>query len=256
MIDPRAIIDPGAQLADGVVVEPFAMIGPGVEIGANTWIGAHAVIRGPAKIGRDNRIYQFASIGEAPQDKKYAGEDTVLEVGDRNVIREYCTLNRGTVQGGGVTRVGSDNWIMTGVHVAHDCIVGNQAVFANNVALAGHVQIGDYVILGGYTLIHQFCRIGDYSFTAMGSAIPRDVPPYLLVSGHMARPYGLNTEGLKRRNFSSDVIRNIRRAYKLLYKSGLQLQQACDEIRPLAAQCREVAEFLSFIESSGRGIVR
>lgn len=256
MIDPRAIINPHARLAEDVVVEPFAVIGADVEIGAGSWVGPHVVIKGPTKIGCDNRIFQFSSIGEEPQDKKFAGEATLLEIGDRNVIREYCTLNRGTVQGGGITRLGDDNWIMAGVHLAHDCIIGNQTVFANNVALAGHVVVDDYAILGGYTLVHQFCRIGAHSFTAMGSVIPKDVPPYVLVSGHMARPYGLNSEGLKRRGFSRDSQQLLRRAYKLLYKSQLPLDEALQAIHGMAEGCVEVEVLTAFIRDSERGIVR
>ncbi|MFA7095417.1 MAG: acyl-ACP--UDP-N-acetylglucosamine O-acyltransferase [Gammaproteobacteria bacterium] len=256
MIDPRAIVDPGARLAEDVTVGPYTIIGADVEIGAGTWIGPHVVINGPTRIGRDNKIYQFASIGECPQDKKYAGEPTRLEIGDRNVIREYATLNRGTVQGGGVTRVGNDNLIMAYVHIAHDCQVGNGTVFANAASLAGHVTVGDMAILGGFAIVHQFCRIGAHCFCAMGSAINRDVPPYVTVSGHMAEPHGINSEGLKRRGFSPQTIQQIRRMYKLIYKSKLRLEEALEQARPLAAECPEVALMLDFIESSARGIVR
>jgi len=200
LIDPRAIIDPGAKIAADVTVGPYTVIGADVEIEAGTWIGPHVVIRGPTRIGRENRIFQFSSLGDEPQDKKYAGEDTLLEIGDRNLFREHVTVNRGTVQGGGVTRIGGDNWIMVGVHIAHDCVVGNHTIFANNASLAGHVTVEDHVILGGFTLVHQFCALGAHSFTAMGSVIPKDVPPYVLVSGHMARPYGLNAVSRPRRS--------------------------------------------------------
>lgn len=256
MIDPRAIVDPGAHLAEDVTVGPYTIIGPDVEIGAGTWIGPHVVIKGPTRIGRDNKIYQFASIGEGPQDKKYAGEPTRLEIGDRNVIREYATLNRGTVQGGGVTRVGNDNLIMAYVHIAHDCQVGNGTIFANAASLAGHVTVGDMAILGGFAIVHQFCRIGAHSFCAMGSAINRDVPPYVMVAGHMAEPHGINSEGLKRRGFSPQTIQQIRRMYKLIYKSKLRLEEALEQGRPLAAECPEVALMLDFIKNSVRGIVR
>ena len=256
MIDERAIVDPSARIAEDVVVEAFAVIGADVEIGAGSHIAHHAVIKGPTTMGRENRVFQFASIGEEPQDKKYAGEPTRLTIGDGNVFREYVTVNRGTVQDGGLTSIGNDNWIMTGVHIAHDCHVGNHTIFSNNASLAGHVRVGDYAILGGFTLVHQFCEIGAHCFTAMGSAIPKDVPPFVLASGHMARPYGLNVEGLKRRGFSPETILNLRRAYKLVYKSGLPLKEAMTEMRGLAGSCAEVGEFYDFIERSQRGIIR
>ncbi|MBK9130513.1 MAG: acyl-ACP--UDP-N-acetylglucosamine O-acyltransferase [Gammaproteobacteria bacterium] len=256
MIDPRAIVDPAARLADDVSVGPFSIIGPGVEIGAGTTIGPHAVVKGPTRIGRDNRIYPFASIGEDPQDKKYAGEPTRLEIGDGNLFREYVTVHRGTVQGGGVTRIGDRNWIMIGCHIAHDCVVGSDTIFSNNAALAGHVTVEDHAILGGYTLVHQFCAIGAHCFTAMGSVISKDVPPYVLVSGHMAKPYGLNVEGLKRRGFSAETIAELRRAYKLLYKSKLTLEQAVGEIRALARTTPEAGALVAFIEASTRGVIR
>ena len=256
MIDSRAIVDSTARIADGVIIEAYAVIGADVEIGAGSWVGHHAVVKGPTTLGKENRIFQFASIGEEPQDKKYAGEPTRLEIGDNNVFREHSTVNRGTVQDGGLTSIGSDNWIMTGVHIAHDCHVGNHTIFSNNASLAGHVMVGDYAILGGFTLVHQFCDIGAHCFTAMGSVIPKGVPPYVLVSGHMAKPYGLNSEGLKRRGFSADAIKSLRRAYKLLYKSGLPLQQALEEMQGLAEQCSEVADMCAFIKDSSRGIIR
>jgi len=256
LIDPRAIIDPGAKIAADVTVGPYSVIGADVEIDVGTWIGPHVVIRGPTRIGRENRIFQFSSLGDEPQDKKYAGEDTLLEIGDRNLFREHVTVNRGTVQGGGVTRIGSDNWIMVGVHIAHDCVVGNHTIFANNASLAGHVTVEDHVILGGFTLVHQFCVLGAHCFTAMGSVIPKDVPPYVLVSGHMARPYGLNVEGLRRRGFEAEVIRELRRAYKLLYKSGLTVEQAVGQLREMVAHTPAVGPLVEFIARSSRGIVR
>lgn len=256
MIDPRAIVDPAARLAADVAVGPFAIVGPDVEIGAGTWVGPHAIINGPTRIGRDNRIFQFASIGEIPQDKKYAGEKTRLEIGDRNTFRESCTVHRGTVQGGGVTRIGSDNLIMATVHIAHDCIVGNHVIFANAASLAGHVTIDDYAILGGFTLVHQFCTLGAHCFTAMGSVIPKDVPPYVMVSGHMARPYGLNTEGLKRRGFDAATLTALRRAYKVIYKSGLTVEQAREQLVAMTGDCAEVGLFVDFLGRSTRGIVR
>jgi len=221
LIDSRAIIDPSAKIADGVTIEPFAVIGADVEIGAGSCVCSHAVVKGPTRIGKNNKIYSFAAVGEAPQDKKYAGEDTWLKIGDGNVIREFCTINRGTVQCGGITHIGNNNWIMAYVHIAHDCRVGNNTVLANNATLAGHVTIDDYVILGGATLIHQFCSVGAYAFTAMGSVVPKDIPPYLMVSGHMAKSHGLNTEGLKRNGFTPETIKLLRSAYKTLFRSGL-----------------------------------
>ncbi len=256
VIDPRAVVDPGAELDEGVEVGPFAVIGPGVRIGAGTRIGPHAVLRGPTVIGRDNRIYQFASIGDDPQDKKYGGEPTRLEIGDRNVIREYTTINRGTVQGGGVTRVGDDNWIMAYVHIAHDCRVGNHTVFANGASLAGHVEVDDHAILGGFTLVHQFCRLGAHCFTAFGSAIAKDVPPYVTVGGHPARPHGINAEGLRRRGFAPEAIRAIREAYRLLYRSGLRREEATERIAEMAAGRPELEPLVAFLRVRGRGLVR
>jgi UDP-N-acetylglucosamine acyltransferase len=256
VIHPQAIIDPSAELATGVSVGPYSIIGPNVVIGEGTWIGPHVVVNGPTQIGKNNKIYQFASIGEAPQDKKYAGEPTRLEIGDNNIIRESVTISRGTVQDAGVTRVGNDNLIMAYAHIAHDCQVGSFTVFANSTSLAGHVHVEDYVIFGGFTLVHQFCKIGAYCFTAMGSAISKDVPPYLRVAGHMAKPYGLNSEGLKRRGFSADTIAELRSAYKILYRSNLTLEQAIQRLDEKAAQCKEVKRFLDFIKASTRGIIR
>ena len=206
MIDTRALIHPKAELASDVEVGPYTVIGPDVMIGEGSWIGPHVVINGPTRIGRHNKIFQFASVGEIPQDKKYGGEPTLLEIGDRNVIREFCTLNRGTAQGGGVTRIGSDNWIMAYVHIAHDCQIGNHTIFANNASLAGHVVIEDHVILGGFTQVHQFCALGAHCFTAFGSGIAKDVPPYVMVAGHPAEPHGLNVEGLRRRGDRKSVV--------------------------------------------------
>ena len=256
MIDPRAVIDPKAHLAEDVHVSPYAVIGPDVEIGAGTWIGPHAVINGPTRIGRNNKIFQFASVGDAPQDKKYAGEPTRLEIGDNNTIREFVTINRGTTQDRGVTRIGNDNWIMAYVHIAHDCDIGNHTIFANNASLAGHVRVEDYVILGGFTLVHQFCALGEHSFTAFGTGLSKDVPPYVMVSGHSAAPHGLNTEGMKRRGFNADAIKRLKQAYKIIYRSKLTLQEAIEALRPEAADCPEVAIMLAFLEKQTRGIVR
>lgn len=256
MIDPRAIIETGAQLGERVRIGAYSIIGSNVQIGDETEIAPHVVIRGPTSIGRQNKIFQFASLGDAPQDKKYKGEETRLEIGDRNVIREYCTLNRGTVQDVGVTRVGNDNWIMAYVHIAHDCQVGHNTIFANNASLAGHVTVEDYAILGGFTLVHQFCRIGAHCFTAMGSVISKDVLPYIIVSGHMAQPHGLNIEGLKRRGFDAKTLKSLRDAYKVIYRSGLTVQQAVEELGKRFAEVAEVQVLMRFLEASSRGIVR
>lgn len=256
MIHPSAIIDPKAVIADDVKIGPYTVIGPEVEIGSGCEIASHVVINGPTKIGRNNRIFQFASIGEEPQDKKYHGEDTLLEIGDNNLIRESVTINRGTVQGGGITRVGSNNWIMAYVHIAHDCIVGNDNIFANNASLAGHVLIDDYVILGGFTLVSQFNYLGSHSFSAMGSVISRNVPPYVLVSGHMARPVGVNVEGLRRRQFSDKQIKNIRQAYKVLYRSGLRMEEAEQKLKAIEQEDRELDVMLDFLEKQEGGIIR
>lgn len=256
MIHPTAIIDPSARLGTGVSVGAYSIVGADVDVGENTWIAPHVVISGPTRIGRNNKLYPFSSIGAVPQDKKYAGEKTFLEIGDGNVIRESCTINRGTEQGGGITRIGNNNWIMAYVHIAHDCIVGDSTVFANNASLAGHVTIEDHVILGGFTLIHQFCSVGAYAFTAMASAISKDVPPYLMVSGHMAKPHGLNTEGLKRHAFSSDSIGQLRRAYKILYRSNYTVEQALEKLVELEKDCPEVARWVVFLRNTTRGIIR
>jgi UDP-N-acetylglucosamine acyltransferase len=256
VIDSRAVIDPKAELDEGVTVGPFAVIGEGVRIGKGTSIGPHTVIQGSTTIGADNKIYQFASIGEAPQDKKYAGEDTRLEIGDRNVIREFTTLHRGTVQDAGVTLVGSDNLLMAYTHLAHDCRIGDNVILANAASLGGHVIIGDWAILGGFTIVHQFCRIGAHSFSAMGSVISKDVPPYVTVGGHPAAPHGLNTEGLRRRGFDNQALQNIKRAYKLLYKEHLKLSEAADALREMAQEHPEISLMSDFLESSERSIVR
>ena len=256
MIDATAVIDPGARLADGVTVGPYSIIGADVEIDSGTRIGPHAVINGPTRIGRDNTIYQFASIGDAPQDKKYNGEPTRLEIGDRNTIREFVTINRGTVQDEGVTRLGDDNWIMAYVHIAHDCQIGNQTIFANNASLAGHVTIGDYVILGGFTLVHQFCTLGAHSLTAFGSGISMDVPPYVTVGGSPAKPHGLNMEGLRRRGFSAEARKALKQAYRTVYRENLSLQDAIAQLRERVVDCAELGLLVSFLENQTRGIVR
>lgn len=256
MIHPTAIIEPGARLAPDVSVGAYAVIGGQVEIGAGTVIGPHVVIEGRTRIGRNNRISQFASLGGAPQDKKYAGEDTAVEIGDGNTIREYVTINRGTWSDARVTRVGNDNWIMAYVHFAHDCQIGNHAIFANACELAGHVQVGDWAILGATTLVHQFVRIGAHSFTGMGTYLDRDLPPYVRAAGNMAQPYGINSVGLRRRGLTGDSIDAIKRAYKTLYRQGLGLEEAKAELERQVAGAPEVGLFFEFIKASKRGFIR
>jgi UDP-N-acetylglucosamine acyltransferase len=256
MIHPKAIVEPGARLAADVIVGPHAIIGAQVEIGAGSSIGAHAVIEGRTRIGRNNRIHSFAAVGGAPQDKKYAGEDTALEIGDGNTIREYVTINRGTVQDAGVTRIGDDNWIMAYVHIAHDCQVGSHTIFANATQLAGHVHIGDWAILGGVTLVHQYVHIGAHSFSAVGTILVQDVPPYVMVAGQDAKPYGINSEGLRRRGFSAESIGALKRAYRTLYRSGLGLEEASAALQRLAQDHPEVRPIVEFLARSTRGIVR
>lgn len=256
MIHPTAIIADSARLGTDVTVGPWCDIGEDVEIGDGTWIGPHVVIRGPTRIGEQNKIYQFNSIGDIPQDKKFRGERSSLEIGDRNVIREFCTFNRGTEQGGGVTRVGNDNWIMAYVHIAHDCLLGNDIIMANAASLAGHVVVEDRATLGGFTVVHQFCSIGAYSFTALGSVIRKDVPPFVMASGNFARPYGLNSEGLKRRGFDQDSVRALKQAYKTIYKQGLTIEQALEELDTAAESYPAVQRLAEFIRTSSRGIVR
>lgn len=256
MIDSRAVISPQAQIAADVVVGPFTVVGADVVIGAGTWVGPHAVINGPTRIGAGNKIFQFASLGAAPQDKKYAGEPTRLEIGDRNVIREFVTVNRGTTHDRGVTRIGNDNLLMAYAHVAHDCDIGDQVVMSNCATLGGHVQIGDWVIMGGLSAVHQYVRLGAHCFIANNAAVTRDVPPYVMAIGQPAVPHSVNSEGLKRRGFSPEQILNIRRAYRLLYRSGLKLAQALEQLDRTAALQPEIAPFVAFIKQSSRSIVR
>jgi UDP-N-acetylglucosamine acyltransferase len=243
-------------LGSGVEVGAYSIIGEYVEIGDQSVIGPHVVISGHTRIGRENRIFQFVSLGEAPQDKKYAGEPTRLEIGDNNTIREFCTFNIGTVQDAGVTRIGNDNWIMAYVHIAHDCQIGSHTIFANNAQLAGHVHVEDWAILGGYTGVHQFCHVGAHVMTAVGTVILQDVPPYLMAAGNTASPYGINVEGLKRRGFSSDAITTLKRAYRVLYKSGLTLEEAKARLEEMSREQSDVRRFVDFLAESRRGIIR
>ena len=256
LIHPSAVIDHRAQLAGSVAVGPYSVIGADVVIDDMTWVGPHVVIEGPTRIGKNNKIFQFSSLGGPPQDKKYQGERTALEIGDNNVIRECCTISRGTIQDAGVTRVGNDNWIMAYVHIVHDCQVGNHTVFANGASLAGHVVIENHAVLGGFTLVHQFCRLGAHCFTAMNSVVSKDVPPFIMLSGQEGKPYGLNTEGLRRRGFSEYVIENLWQAYKIVYRSGNTLKHALELLQPLAQASHEVELLRSFLLNSTRGIVR
>ncbi|NMG03825.1 acyl-ACP--UDP-N-acetylglucosamine O-acyltransferase [Azoarcus taiwanensis] len=256
MIHPTAIVHPGARLGSNVEVGAYSLIGEHVEIGDDCWIGPHVVIEGHTRIGRENRFFQFCSIGAAPQDKKYAGEATRLEIGDRNTVREYCSFNIGTPQDAGVTRIGNDNWIMAYVHIAHDCTVGDNTIFANNATLAGHVSIGDWAILGGFTGVHQFTRVGAHAFCGVGTVLLQDLPPFVTVAGNPAKPHGINSEGLRRRGYSADAISAIKRAYRALYRSGLSLDEARQAIAELAASHPEALPFSDFIADSGRGIVR
>ena len=255
-IHPTAIVERGAKLGKGVSVGPYSVIGPKVEVGEGTWIGAHVVLDGRLKIGRNNKIFHFASLGAPPQDKKYAGEDTAVEIGDGNTIREYVTINRGTALDAGVTRVGNDNWIMAYVHFAHDCQIGSHTIFANACQLAGHVLVGDWAIFGATTLVHQFVHIGAHAFTGMGTYLAQDLPPYVKAAGNMAQPYGINSEGLRRRGFPGEQILGLKRAYRTLYRSGLSLEDARRELETQAAACPPVRALVEFLDASKRGIIR
>jgi UDP-N-acetylglucosamine acyltransferase len=255
-IHPTAIVDPGADLDPGVSVGAYSVIGAGVSIGAGTIVGPHVVIKGITAIGRRNRIHQFASLGDDPQDKKYAGEPTRLEIGDGNTIRECCTLNRGTVQDQGVTRIGNNNWIMAYVHVAHDCRIGNDTILANNASLAGHVSVDDFAICSGFTGIHQFCRVGAHAFIGGFSAITRDVPPYVMVAGNPPAPHGLNSEGLKRRGFTAGQLQNLKEAYRILYRDGLRLADARERLVERVATQPELAILVEFLDKSERSLLR
>ena len=255
-IHSTAIISDRANIADDVEIGPYTVIGADVEIGSGTRVGSHVVISGPTTIGRDNHIYQFASVGDDPQDKKYADEPTKLIIGDRNTIREYCTLSRGTVQDQGLTQLGDDNWIMAYVHIAHDCVIGNQCIMANNATLAGHVHVDDWVIFAGFSGAAQFCKIGAHAFIGMYCGANRDVPAYLMVAGVPATPKGINSEGLKRRGFDTDQIRNIKNAYRIVYRQRKKLNEAIEEIAGLVKDRPELEIFLESLRSSDRGVVR
>ena len=254
MIHSTAIIEPGAKLGANVSVGPWSYIGADVEVGEDTVIGPHVVVRGPTKMGRGNRVFQFSSIGEDCQDKKYAGEPTQLIIGDNNVFRESTTIHRGTVQDNSLTQIGSNNLFMAYVHVAHDCMIGDNNIFANATTLAGHVHVGDFVILGGFTGIHQFCKVGSHAFTAVSSVVVQDVPPYVMAQGHNAVPRTINSEGLRRRGFTAEQIASIKRAYKILYRQGLTLNDALQQMRAMNAP--ELDSMVQFIEQSQRGIIR
>ena len=255
-IHSSAIIDPKAELDSSVEVGAFTTIGAGVKVGSDTRIGSHVVLKGPTTIGKNNQIFQFSSLGEQPQDKKYKDEPTELVIGDNNTIREFCTFNRGTIQDKGVTKIGNDNWIMAYVHIAHDCTIGNHTIFANNASLAGHVDIHDYAILGGFTLIHQFCKIGAHVITAVGSVVFKDIPPYVTAAGYDAKPHGINAEGLKRRGYTQDELTQIKRAYKALYRNGLSLEEAKAELATMQASCEKIKLLSDFLTISDRGIIR
>lgn len=257
MIDDRAVIHPEARIDTDVTIGAYAVIGAAVEIGAGSRIDSHTVVKGPTRIGRDNHIYSFCSIGDDPQDKKFHGEpDSRLQIGDSNTIREYCSINRGTETGGGVTRLGNNNWVMASVHIAHDCLIGDNTIFANYTGIAGHAVIEDNVILAGYSGIHQYCRVGMYSMTAISSIVVKDVPPYLLVAGNSARPVGLNREGLKRNGFDQQTIELLRKAYKIVYRQGLVISDALEELAKLEPEAEVISRFARFIAESKRGIVR
>jgi UDP-N-acetylglucosamine acyltransferase len=256
MIHPTALIDPGARLGPNVSVGAYTLIGPQVEVGEGSWIGPHVIVEGRTRIGRNNRIWQFCSIGAIPQDKKYGGEDTAVEIGDGNTIREFVTVNRGTAGDAGVTRIGDDNWIMAYVHFAHDCQVGSHTIFANYTGLAGHVRVGDWAILGGATIAHQFVRVGAHSFTGMCTLLDRDLPPYVGAAGNRAQPYGINTVGLRRRGFPQATLDALKRAYKTIYRGGLGQDEILRELEAQARDCAEVRPLIEFLASSKRGIVR
>lgn len=256
MIDERAMIHPTAKLAKGVTIGPGSFIGADVEIGEGTWVGPHVVIQGPTTIGKNNKIFQFASVGDEPQDTTYMGEPTRLEIGDNNVIREYCMISRGTVKGGGLTKIGDHNFLMAYAHIGHDCIVGNHTIMVNYSALSGHVILNDYAIIGAYAAVHQFCHVGAYAFIARATYVTKDVLPYVMIAGHTTSACGINTVGLRRRGFSSPAIDYLRRAYKIIFRKGFTVQQALAELELMQADCPEVIPMIDALNQSSRGIVR
>lgn len=256
MIHEHAIVDPKATVAENVTIGPWSVIGPGVEIGASTWVGPHVVINGPTKIGENNQIFQFSSVGELPQDKKYKGEATLLEIGDNNIIREFTTLNRGTVQGGGVTKIGSDNLLMAYVHVAHDCIIGNHTVFANGASLAGHVIVEDHASLGGFSGVRQFTRIGQHAFVSANCRIVKDVLPFIIVSDYDAKPYGLNSVGLKRHGFDDKTMQLLKQAYRVIFRQNLTVEEAVQALTPNAQNSQPIQALIDFMQSSDYGLTR
>ena len=255
-VHPTAFVDPGARLGANVSIGPFTVVGADVEIGDDCRIGSHCVLTGPMRLGRGNVVHSHATLGNDPQDKKFHGERTELVIGERNTIFEFTTISRGTADGGGVTRIGDDNWIMAYVHVAHDCVIGNRCILANNATLAGHAELGDWVILGGFAGIHQFCKIGDHAFVGMGSLVNADVPPFVMVADQYAEPRGINAEGLKRRGFDATRIAAIKRAYRTVYMSGKPLAEAREQLAQGAAESQDVRLMLEFIERSARGLLR
>jgi len=256
MIHPTAIIHKGAQIAEGVEIGAYAIIGEHVTIGSGTTVGPHTVIEGWTEIGCDNRIFQFASVGAAPQDLKYKGEKTLLKIGDRNTVREFVTINRGTPEGGGLTVIGNDNLLMSYSHVAHDCLIGNQVILANSATLAGHVTIEDFAILGGLCAVHQFTRVGSHVMISGGSMVTQDIPPYAIAQGDRAKTVGINQIGLKRRGFSEETVRDIKQAYKMVFRSGMRTEEALERIEAELKGCKEIDSFVSFIRNSTRGIAR
>lgn len=256
MIDARAVIDESAKIGANVSIGPYSVIGPDVVIGDNTWIGPHVVLQGPAVIGKNNKIFQFASIGDEPQDLTYQGEPTQLEIGDHNIIREYCTISRGTVKGGGITRVGNHNFFMAFSHVGHDSVVGNHCIMINYAALSGHVHVDDYAIIGAYAAVHQFCRVGAYAFITRATYVTQDVLPYLMIAGQDAAAVGLNSVGLKRRGFPSSTIDMLKRAYKIIFRKGLTVNEALNELETMLRDCPEIVPMIDILNQSTRGIVR
>lgn len=256
MIDERALVSPEAIIAPDVAIGPFTIIGPEVEIGSGTWIGPHAFIKGPTRIGRHNKIFQFASIGEDTQDKKYQGEKTYLEIGDNNIIREFCTINRGSIQDRGITRIGDDNLFMAYVHIAHDCQIGNHTIFDNNATLAGHVHVDDYATLSGFSGIYQFCHLGQHCFISAGAIVIKDVIPFIKVAGVYAKPFGLNTVGLTRRGFSEETRTALKQGYKIIYREGLTVSQAIEKLQSMVQRHPEIGFYIDFLQNSSRGIIR